>query len=535
MDGLLTLRVGATALGFGALSYLVRSLPRWAGIGGSDAWFHLDYVREIRANGHRVPERFDRYHFEAPATYPWLFHWMLARLPDRALRGLLPRLGSVVSGLTAVTLFLAVRALPLGGADPYLAAVAASAVYLTVPMASYAWSGVHTVSERPLGVLLTFASTWGAALFLASGEPAAAAVAVAACAAAYLTSKFAMQALALGLPGLSLVTLDVAPLALWSAGLAAAWLVTGGRAGRVWRGHLDHLGFYRRVMQHRHVAVRHRNIGLLRALRLALRERSRKALLAAASNPILRALAYGAVVVACPLAWSGAGGSVPPAGVEALAAAGTLALAGCVVVASVPGLRFLGEADRYVYYLGILPACVVAGWALATAPTGPTGLYALAAALFSLPLLAADLYVRGGGERSPDPWERASAFRRSVEEPLRARGVRKVLCVPGNMSAFVRFATEMEVVSWAHPRPEEYDDWNLLFPDYFPYPNHDLTALKDHFGFGAVLVFGNYVDESYLEDWRIDVSYDLEPWEPVARWEDLRAYVPPKASRERRS
>ena len=383
----------------------LRLVPAWLWPGaGSDAGYHLLLRREIRRNRMRVPARLAPLALDERQTYPWLYHWVLAWLPERWLRSW-PALPSaaidVLHGTIAfgLAIYLAPRADP--NLEPWLCGLLAGLLFGTSPalVTSLAGSRAFEITPRPFGELLFSATIAATGVGLVDGSAWMLALAALAGGAMLLASKFAAQVLVFCVPLMAIATGDWALLLLLLAAPLAALLLSGGQYWWILRGQLVHLRLYRDRLQHDHPAVAARNQwrGLWHALvglaQSGGRDRARVKELArfVEDNTYFQFLLRNALI--CGLVLLALSGSVPgwvPAGAawERWLWAWTLVPILPFVLTSQPGWRFLGEAERYPEY-GIAPACVLVAVA---ALRLPTALAVTLAVVYVLATLAAILY-----------------------------------------------------------------------------------------------------------------------------------------------
>ena len=76
----------AWILAIALAAFAVRAVPRLTRPHAldSDSYFHLCCARAIRENRLRLPARLPGVVLGHEYTYPFLYHWLLAALPERA-------------------------------------------------------------------------------------------------------------------------------------------------------------------------------------------------------------------------------------------------------------------------------------------------------------------------------------------------------------------------------------------------------------------------------------------------------------------
>lgn len=481
---------------------------RWP---AKDSAYHMLLRRELRRRGLRMPDRVPAMLLEDRQSYPWLYHQMIALLPDRWLARL-PSLPSAIAdaGLGGITLALAAWIAPrAGGAvDPTSLALVSGVLFATSPALLVAGIGprAHDVTPRPFGELWVAAALALTGVWHADGSVTAFALGALAGGAALLTSKFAAQALLFMVPVMAMVVRDASVLLLLPGAVLLALVVSAGRYRHVLRAQVAHLGLYRRRLQHEHVMLADRNDwgGLARAVVRMLRSRDRASRVEAARlaehNTWLQFLLRNMLLVLLAAALLAFG---MPAGVGTGDAAGWWLLAWAAaplvpfVLTSLRGWRFLGEAERYPEY-GVVPTCVLAALLLLQLPPAvalaagaaylvtllPSLGYGIARRRFNVertPAGAQDALVSFLGSRAPGevvlpvPWHAAFAVAPVTEQ----------FYLVGNDGAF-----------WTR----EFD--RILVR--YPWPVPDLAFWRQ--GYGASLLL---VERALLEGEGRDVGYDL--------------------------
>ncbi len=462
---------------------------------GTDVFFYLLMADGARAGNHRMPDRFPLFlgsdRFFLPPLMAVLGSFVNRATLDRHhyLPSFLAKAGlafitGVASGLTAATAVPGQVSLAVG------ATLVGGLAYVVAPINRHANpSNVSdfNFSPRPFAALLSGVACLTA---VAAGAfhgvllHAAAALLVAL---ACLTAKFAVQAvvfiLTLALPALfGLETWLVVP-----GGVGVAILLT---RGGYWHSLVDqfrHLHYYARVMAPTHLPhvrspltsdslarmAHNLLLGKMEAFRqeLLYRDYTTRGLLLypvhAMVGPILL---FGGL----------------PDGPWTTGLVG-LWLASVVVwlLTGLPKLAFLGEADRYLEYVGFLPATILFSTWLATLSTErPMAAAGLTALVFTVFFLIAEIFppiaVAAGAERS------------GVWNWLKAAGVSgaRVVCVPVNLAYEIVYRTGVPTLyplPWAQTK---HDLWSR-----YPVPTMDLRMLNTRFGITHLLV-----DKGYLGD-----------------------------------
>lgn len=362
----------------------VRLWPSWRQpVIGSDEGFHLLLRREIRRNRFRPPQNLEPCLLDQRLTYPWLYHQLIALLPEGLLRRVPALPSAVIDGMHSALAFYAGRWLATVLAHPECGPWAGfwSAVLFGINPALLAHGmgprAYHT-TPRPLGEFLFSMALFASLLAVHQASWGWAVLAALAGGAMLMSSKFAAQVMLFFVPLLAMIPGFSAVLLVVPASIAAALVLSGGRYADVIRGQVAHLRYYRRKLQYTFSIVSGRNQwrdfgripAAIRGHGLFSRETLQAAGYVYTTNTYLLALSrsgvYGVLLVLCA-----AGEYQTAMRLDAAPALWLLAWAFIWIVpfalTSLKHFRFLGEAERYAEY-GIWPAAVLAGVGLAIAP-----------------------------------------------------------------------------------------------------------------------------------------------------------------------
>ncbi len=375
----------------------LRFLPSWFHpVMGSDEGFHFLLRREIRRNRFRVPLRLAPCVRDVRVMYPWLFHQLIAFLPERCLRRIPALPSAIIDGLHAMLAYWGGGWLASTLGRPELACAAGfgSALFLGVNPALLAHGmgpRAYSPTPRPFGELLFSLSILSAAVAIHQASLGWGALSALAGGAMLLSSKFAAQVLLFFVPLLALAPGFRAILWLLPGAVCAAMLVSRGRYRDILRGQFVHLRWYRRKHQYASGMITERSrwqeisawMTSIRKQGFFARNTLRAAGQAYATNTYLMAMSRGGlffillVLLLSPdHRESLQVGGAPGRWLAAWAFIWIIPL----VLTSTRHFRFLGEAERYAEY-GIFPAAVLMGVGLVVAPLSP-------ALRFALPLYA---------------------------------------------------------------------------------------------------------------------------------------------------
>jgi len=389
-----------------------------------DESFHLYYMDEIREAGHRIPSTYSRMLPTNVAAYPALMHWSLSFLDRRTVERVAHYFGAVVDTVHVVVVMVLswwlFDAGLLGTVPPVEGALLAGFVFAVTPrlvigrpITSRLW-----LSARPLGALFVTTSAGLFLLWVETGAWPAFVGAAVLVGATFLASLFSTQVLWFLCPTLALALGSLTPLGLLVTGFAAALALSRGWYLTVLRAHLWHLRYWMRFQFDPEFASPLTNV-LVRAAR---GESVREHLLAARPRSVTD---FAKTVYMNPV--TGLYLQLPFlvfAGIYAATVESPSRIAGALVawvafalvvdlLISLPGLRFLGDADRYAeYVVAPLSAMTVATYYVdlsgVTVPVVGTSLGPLlpwllgAAVVYSVALVAFNVYVHTVLSRNSD-------------------------------------------------------------------------------------------------------------------------------------
>ncbi|HEX8359582.1 MAG TPA: hypothetical protein VF613_05720, partial [Longimicrobium sp.] len=258
---------------------------------------------------------------------------------------------------------------------------------------------------------------------------------------------------------------------------------------RVLVSHLRYLHYYAREMQWQHGSLAS-PFSRLRGLPGALGHPRRLALWAfeVSSGPAATFLVQAPALWLVVAAWTVHG--APPAGGGDPAAARFLAPWAVapvflMIVISVPGLRFLGEAHRYVNF-AVLPFSLLAASALAGAPRewAMAGLVTVLSLHLVMDLAYTAAFVRTRAGAGKDPhWA-------DLVRALNAQaGPRSVLAVPLHLARRVAWETHHLADAGPGPTtPASIAAAQLLWVGHHPFPNPDLRMLHARLGYDTAVI-----------------------------------------------
>lgn len=238
------------------LVLLIRLLPAWLWpTFTSDAGFHLLMRREIRENRFRVPRKLQLCLFDEHVNYPWLFHQLIAFLPEAWLRRFPALPSAIIDGLHAMLSYEGAYWLATALGHPGVAVKAGiwSAVVFGLNPALLAHGmgpRAYEVTPRPLGELFFSAALLSAMRAASGGNWGWWVAAALAGGLLLLSSKFAAQVWVFFLPLLALVPGFHVLAGVLPGAFLAALIISRGRYWHVLSGQILHLRYYRRKLQY---------------------------------------------------------------------------------------------------------------------------------------------------------------------------------------------------------------------------------------------------------------------------------------------
>lgn len=492
---------------------------------GMDAGAHFLIRRQIRRNGMRMSMRGWPLLLDQRQTYPWVFHWLLALLPESWLRRCPPLASAICDALHVLIVMLLAAALAPRIApdlDPVVMSLLAGLLVATAPALLVVGVGprAYEVTPRPFGELLFTATMASALWYVHEGHAVAAIAAVVACGLLLLSSKFAAQVLLFCTPIVAAVAGELRLLLLLPLGVAAALVLSGGGYWWVARAQCIHLLFYRRRLQYEHPALRSRNRGrelLHAAARTVRHPMDRDARIAlvrlAEGHTFLQFLLRNVLwCVTCTLIALAVFPGWPGAVEEwriALIAWGAAPVAP-FLLSSLRDYRFLGEAERYPEY-GLAPIAIVASAGVlgVGAPAGGWLLFA-----YALTLVPAIGYTI-----SRLRWNYRLLNQEAIDgltahlRTLPAGSV--IIALPWHLAFQVMIDLEHRWVAALDPM-RWVRDYDRIFMKY-PWMAPDLSAWRREFDADYVIVDGHELEKS-------GVTYPLDQLEVAFRNSRFRVY-----------
>jgi hypothetical protein len=445
----------------------------------SDKYGHLIRIRKIKQSGHQQSVGLN--HSEVTGgydVYPYLLHWCLSFLPDDAIALLSKRI-SLLMDLAIWCVFVVLSL--LGHLSPLELSVCLLFFVTTPEFVRPDRAQNKGLSTRKLGLVLVtiailsflFWQHYGNLLFLL--------LAVATGAAIFLTSKFGLQAFFLINLCLSFTVTPIWILYLFGC-FGIATIASRGAYLSVLEGHLRHLYLFATQLQYTHKKVVNKQFLPLDLLvefnRWRKGKRTVKDIVLAAHNNI----PFQAVVnhpflfptvAVLFLAWTtGSFNSSPELNVWILAGGFGF------LFTSIPGLRFLGEPERYLEFVFVPSAILIAG-GVTTLDTSFRLLTLATVLAGGVTVVSYVAVVRQIEDDGTDDEDFKDILTHLADETQSI-----ILLQPTNRGKEVSYKTKHKAVWWGGhmgSTPETLDEFNRLHPETYPFVTDDIGWLADQY------------------------------------------------------
>lgn len=512
--------LGLIALGVAASRFVPGMIVR---TNGRDAQVYLDFRDVIRENGHRPPARMERYIFDRHFSLPWLFPWALSFLPAGFPNRFPPAASALCDGLHAF--LVGALAVVLTATDDRLpiAPVAFLAALLFGLTPGLVAMGIgpraYEMTPRPWGELwftgvmgctmlaITLAQPWWWLPAALSGGLL------------LLTGRFPAQVLIFSVPLVALVTLDPVVLLVLPLSVGAALLLTGGGYWWILLGHLHLAVIYRRYVEMGTSWFSDRNNlgdlaravgGTVRGNRAAAR---RIPSLLEQNTPFQYLVRFPQSLLLLIFLLAGGAAILPQGAWVAFAVGWAFVTLVPFVLTSLPGLRFLGEAERYPEY-SAPPVALLLAWVLLLFTPALVLPVVLASAVFFA------LHVAYASVR------RALALRRT-DAHNRLEDLATALREDGPETVVLTFPIQESTALASVPRVRfayghDFGSLGPVFHDLVavhPWPNPDLAWWRDTHGVTLLCVNLAVMDGDPRAP-----AYDFSGWEESPAPEGFRFY-----------
>ena len=316
-----------------------------------DAWVHIHLAKLLRKYG-SMPDLDDSIFPPQELGYPWGIAKIINAADIKDPLTVWPVFNLLLESLEAILAvivmwFLGSEYLGLYGIYLFVPSLASIGIYVLSPISFNPRSGMNGVNARPLGSFLCNVSLLGLCLGQ-FGYELGYILMILAFPVILFTSCFAHQALLIGTFALALCTTSLVPVAVYLTSLLFAVIVLRKAAIKIIKRQFSHLDFYARYVQFHHIGTTQKCWSLSKWLFESIRNRSIAFSIRSVLNtPFLRLLLFLPWAAVAPFAlWFDMPGPLFPLAV--------LAVLGIAIVPfiTIRYFRFLGEADRYMFFLG---------------------------------------------------------------------------------------------------------------------------------------------------------------------------------------
>jgi hypothetical protein len=471
-----------------------------------DAWVHIHLAGLLRKYG-SMPDIDDSIFPPQELGYPWGIAKIITAADIRDPLAVWPIFNLLLESLEAILVvavmwFLGLEYLELSGIQVFFSSLAAMGIYVLSPYSFNPRSGMNGVNARPLGSFLCNVSLLGLCLGQ-FGYELGYAFMILAFPVILFTSCFAHQALLIGTFALAICTTSLVPIAVYITSLLLAVIVLRKAAIKIIKRQFSHLDFYARYVQFHHIATTQKCLSLTRWLFESIRNRSIAFTMRSVLNtPFLRLFLLLPWAVFAPLAfWFDMPGPLFP-----------LAVLAGIGIAIVPFItircfRFLGEADRYMFFLGRFPLAIVTGWVVGQSTYG--GYLWIMLAVASLACL---IYIITRLPHKITMFTKANHLDEDVAEFINSttEDGKRVIFVPTNLNSIFVTLLRPALVGTLCGLPKNKRSRELLrklYPSWVFFPTSDFEILKKDFSVQYIVYSRHHIDPNYLTFRNIDLQF----------------------------
>jgi hypothetical protein len=445
----------------------------------SDKYGHLIRIRKIKQSGHQQSVGLN--HSEVTGgydVYPYLMHWCLSFLSDDVIALLSKR----ISLLMDLAIWCVFVVLSLVGVLSPLELGVCLLLFVTTPEFVRPDRAQNKgLSTRKLGLVLVTIAILSFHFWYLYGDLTLLLLAVTTGAAIFLTSKFGLQAFFLILLFLSFA---VAPMWIlyFSGCFGLATIASRGAYLSVLEGHLRHLYLFATQLQYTHKKVVNKQFLpvdlLVEFNRWRKGERTLNDIVLAAHNNIpFQAVVNHPFLVPTIAVLFLAETTVSisaPTELTAWILAGIFGF----LFTSIPGLRFLGEPERYLEFV-FVPSAILIASGVTTLDTSFRLLILVTVLVGSVTVVAYVAVVRQIEDNGTDDEAFEYILSHLADEPQSV-----VLLQPTNRGKEVSYKTKHKTVWWGGhlgSTSETLDEFNHLHPETFPFVTDNIKWLANHY------------------------------------------------------
>jgi len=473
----------------------------------SDAWSHGYYARLIQLHK-SIPRYVDRIIPHTECSYPWGVAWAISKFNIDWDDPRLTRVGSLFNicissaDIILVSLACSIVSHHIGHSFEISlqTGVVGALIMAVLPQPFSPWSGLIGLNARPLGAMLT--NVGAISMCLATVTESNfwwLAISSTAFSLILLTSKFGVQAWLVAMATIALASGSIGPVISTLVGLLLGIIVTKGKALRILAGHIAHSIFYARTLQFRHTGTVKKcwpfSVFLVRALKGFP---NTSVFTAIYSTPLLRATLLNPWILCLIPIWMSLNSDIPL--IRTLLWTATVSVIAIPVI-STPGLRFLGEPDRYLMFQGtyatiILTSPVLSDTVSSAAYWILTGGLLATSLMLSIVFIKTRSRIRHNVDYGPE-----HEVARFLNEQSKRNSGPIVLCVPTTITQKLIPICHASFVGLYLNAPLSLKRQKILdeiYTENFPYPKADVETLAESLGVCFIVYSSHHCDPSYL-------------------------------------
>ena len=497
-----------------SLALLIRLLPvfMWSR-DPSDAWAHVYYADNIKANGGRIPKFVNRIKPDTEFSYPWGIAWLLAKFKIKNPI----RLGIIFNVIISiieilVTMGFIIWFLGISGSnsDSQTALLLGIGFYFALPQVVSTWSGLYGLNARPLGTILVNVSvvTLVAGIYVNYWLLC---VPILLLPIILLFSKFGIQAILLSFLILSVLTVSITPIIVFLVALLFSYVMLRKHLFVLLKGHYMHSKFYAQFLQFKHSATTKRCWTLIGWIKFAVSTRSLNLLvLRAYWTPILRSLLLNPWLLC--IVWLAINYYSNFNEMEQVLFQVVVFAYVLTVIINIKFLRFLGEADRYLSFFATMSMAILIS--MHTVAMGDYIVYGLCLVISIGNTLA---LVVAQSKHKVDK-ETKSEIQLGGYLNDKVSSLDNIITIPTNLTQrLLPFINASFVGMYMNAPISEKRQGILktLYPKNYPYPTTDFDFLKNEFDVKYLVFAKQYCTEAYLERQFLEKDLVKVPQEPV--------------------
>jgi hypothetical protein len=317
-----------------------------------DAYSHMYYSKCIQNNNGLIPKFINRVKPRTEFSYPWGVAWILSKINIKnpisvgAYFNLVISLIEVVVSVAFILFFLNYFEIDVQKYDVVLVIIG---FYIALPQVVSTWSGVYGLNARPLAALLVNISVMSL-IFGIYAESWFLVVPIFILPVIIIFSKFGVQSILVSFFALGFITSSLLPIAILIASFLFSYLLLRKHMITIIKGSYMHSKFYAQFLQFIHIATSVRCQTVTQWFMLFYKRNISipKLLSQAYWVPTLRAIFLNPWIIY--IIWILINYYPILSEMEKTILQFVLFAYLLVGIINVKGLRFLGEADRYLYF-----------------------------------------------------------------------------------------------------------------------------------------------------------------------------------------